>query len=112
LRDVLAYAMFHALVPDLTMNVSRSKILAIGAVEAGELPEQCEPRGAELLGHEYRGLPRDGGAELLGHEYQGTWWRTRAPPSRVAQGGALWPARGGEGGRGLARFEVAARIGS
>lgn len=33
---------------------------AVGAVDVGELPQQREPRGAELLGHEHRGLPRDG----------------------------------------------------
>lgn len=33
---------------------------AVGAVDVGELPQQSEPRGAELLGDEDRGLPRDG----------------------------------------------------
>lgn len=33
---------------------------AVGAVHVGEPPEQLEPRGAELLGHEHRRLPRYG----------------------------------------------------
>jgi len=33
---------------------------AVGAVDVGELAQQREPRGAELLGDEHRGLPRDG----------------------------------------------------
>jgi hypothetical protein len=33
---------------------------AVGAVDVGELLQQGQPRGAELLGDEDRGLPRDG----------------------------------------------------
>jgi len=82
--------------------------LAIGAVEVGELLQQCEPRGAELLGHEYRGIPRDGpgGWRLRGrgggrgsHHREGAGRRTLACSWR---GRRPW----------IGRFEVAARIGS
>jgi hypothetical protein len=36
---------------------------AVGAVDVGEFPQQRKPRGAELLGHEHRRLPRGGGLE-------------------------------------------------
>jgi hypothetical protein len=67
---------------------------AVGAVDVGELPQQGEARGAELLGDEDRGLPRDG-----------------SRGGGVGGGGRRRGGRGRDRGRGEARRALGVGVG-
>jgi hypothetical protein len=74
---------------------------AVGAVDVGELLQQGQPRGAELLGDEDRGLPRDGsrgGGVGGGGRRRGGRGRDRAAGRRAARWGWEWGWPGVAGG--------------